>query len=93
MSGDSPYSSRYRFILIFMAIPLSLISTGCIQEQNTAIATGSTPVPSQETMPQVLDRVTCETQDALDALNATVADAAMKHRTTGISGWRRMLCP
>ncbi len=78
--------NRYRIILILMALSLFLLSAGCIQEQGTANVTVSTPVPTQETMPGVLDRVTGETRAALDSLNATVADAAMKLGSTGISG-------
>jgi sensor domain CHASE-containing protein len=77
---------RFRFILLFMGISFFLLCAGCLQKQNTAIVTESTPPDLQETMQQLLKNVTGDTQSALDSLNATLADAAMKLGTTGISG-------
>jgi polar amino acid transport system substrate-binding protein len=78
--------NRYRIILFLVALPLFLFCAGCVQEQGTPNVTVSTPVPTHETMLQVLDRVTGETQAALDLLNSTVSDAAIKLGKTGISG-------
>ncbi len=78
--------NRYRIILVLVALPLFLLIAGCVQEQGTANVSVSAPVPAQVTMPRVLDKVTGETQAALDELNDTVADAALKLVKTGISG-------